>query len=903
VPTFKQRRKATKPAENSTGEKSPVQKPRAATSVAPDVSGLPLFLSSAGVPAIVDNVLQSTGEPLDDQTRIAMGARLGHDFSKVRVHTDGTAAQSAESVSADAYTVGSHVVFGPGKFEPGTAQGRRLIAHELTHVTQQARPGSHRTLHRQPKKKEEAAPKKFYQYVIDELAKQQADHARQRKEKKYEFEVYKEMNYEGFKALLPLAEAVDQERTKDIPKLVDAFIKADVGPPFRAMSRELLIELAVRLVMLGLDAESVKLRENYSHGERSDSWTKSDVGLEGRNLAILTGILERTEATADYTTNEATKASMVRYMKVLVPLRDDMLAMSDFDREHIQGKPRYASLLELLRRVVAAMSGALQALTDRAVSELGSGDAAKGKASLLLIRELIEGEILPVLDTKVNKRTIADERVVLAAADVKEGKGTIGDAFDKTRKVKVETYSPKQKTVRNLEASVRDVFSRREQQVALLARIYGQTDVLRADRPGEKEQIDDAKRNAAVLKDVIAAGGTMRLDNDDDWRDFVIKKYRALTTGAGAVDKATALTAVMKLLYDYLELFTIHARFTNIYDQGDFKDAYFNKPFPRTLSGQLIHDCGVYAMRVAYILSLVRDELSLSFRYIRLPAHVGLVITGKDLPLYIAHNNHFSERSVKELDDLRAGWKAMAPTFAAEHKDTPIDEEQFVGELASARFISGSLATPFRFSEVPGSAKTAIGTQKALWKDYQEKVSKDVLGPGTKPKKGEDPFQTRYLGITQRYLEAHNFYTVPFWNEQAPAAWTELVTALEKAGTELTGKALGELVQVYLAQLAAGEKAVNAARKRINESEASIGTELRADPKLRAKDTRLSRENAITLTPGWQTTLSDYRKVVEALLADATARPADKFAVAPTLTILNPPFIPVKEKGLRKADL
>jgi hypothetical protein len=63
---------------------------------------------------------------------------LGHDFSAVRVHTDETAAASAAAVSAQAYTVGSNVVFGANRYRPGSAEGRRLLAHELTQVRQQA---------------------------------------------------------------------------------------------------------------------------------------------------------------------------------------------------------------------------------------------------------------------------------------------------------------------------------------------------------------------------------------------------------------------------------------------------------------------------------------------------------------------------------------------------------------------------------------------------------------------------------------------------------------------------------------------------------------------------------------------------------------------------------------------
>jgi hypothetical protein len=68
-----------------------------------------------------------------------MESRFGYDFSNVRVHTDATAAESAQAVNSLAYTVGRDVVFGAGQFAPGTGAGRQLIAHELTHVVQQRR--------------------------------------------------------------------------------------------------------------------------------------------------------------------------------------------------------------------------------------------------------------------------------------------------------------------------------------------------------------------------------------------------------------------------------------------------------------------------------------------------------------------------------------------------------------------------------------------------------------------------------------------------------------------------------------------------------------------------------------------------------------------------------------------
>ncbi|MGB7923296.1 MAG: DUF4157 domain-containing protein [Pyrinomonadaceae bacterium] len=147
-------------------------------------------LDTSGVPETVHEVLRSPGQPLDAATRSFMEPRFGHDLSRVpaytgggriggnlaigkaddpaeqqaeraasmvaqqpassldapragydlsrvRVHTSGRAAESAQSLGALAYTVGEHVVFGAGQYAPGTTGGAKLLAHELTHVVQQ----------------------------------------------------------------------------------------------------------------------------------------------------------------------------------------------------------------------------------------------------------------------------------------------------------------------------------------------------------------------------------------------------------------------------------------------------------------------------------------------------------------------------------------------------------------------------------------------------------------------------------------------------------------------------------------------------------------------------------------------------------------------------------------------
>ncbi len=92
-------------------------------------------------PSIVGDALRGPGQPLAPGVQALMGARFGHDFGHVRVHTGGLAAASARAIDARAYTVGRNVVFGAGQYAPQTPAGARLLAHELTHVVQQAPAG------------------------------------------------------------------------------------------------------------------------------------------------------------------------------------------------------------------------------------------------------------------------------------------------------------------------------------------------------------------------------------------------------------------------------------------------------------------------------------------------------------------------------------------------------------------------------------------------------------------------------------------------------------------------------------------------------------------------------------------------------------------------------------------
>ena len=99
-------------------------------------------IATGDAPPIVHDVVASPGAPLDASIRSSMEPAFGLDLSAVRVHVGEEPARSARAVGALAYTVGEHVVFGDGRWQPGNPDGRRLLAHELTHVVQQASHGA-----------------------------------------------------------------------------------------------------------------------------------------------------------------------------------------------------------------------------------------------------------------------------------------------------------------------------------------------------------------------------------------------------------------------------------------------------------------------------------------------------------------------------------------------------------------------------------------------------------------------------------------------------------------------------------------------------------------------------------------------------------------------------------------
>ena len=92
---------------------------------------------STGAPESVRNVVASPGTSMDESVQREMESKMGGEFSDVQLHTGPKAAAAADSINARAFTVGNHIAFNRGEYNPDSQEGKKVLAHELTHVRQQ----------------------------------------------------------------------------------------------------------------------------------------------------------------------------------------------------------------------------------------------------------------------------------------------------------------------------------------------------------------------------------------------------------------------------------------------------------------------------------------------------------------------------------------------------------------------------------------------------------------------------------------------------------------------------------------------------------------------------------------------------------------------------------------------
>ena len=758
---------------------------------------------------------------------------------------------------------GPHLFFAAGRWPPGQPDTLPLLAHELAHVAQHAE-GAPLALRCKP----DPAPAQatvWYQEIVDRvaLARQRMDAERQRGGL-----VFPPPYFDLELAILTLCQAVDAgDADASRTALTTLLGRGSLWVHLQILSRPLLTELSARMFELGLETEAAQLRAAYAEQSREGPY-RDDIYAARRRLDYLRRLVAGTAQDTDATTPAGVRAGMRRFARVFTVVRTQYLAI---DWEAVARERQYGSPPMVLRPRMAASEVAhavraqmtawhdhwsrfVQAAMDAARADLETAAPTGSGATLLTaLREALVGELREVLfpsDAALHISFFVYHPVTTTIYTLPL-LGPLPIALETgaaAPSVPVTTYDPAQEWARELRTTIAGSWRTRRDQVHMLGRLHG---VLGALQPDEDfvqtmANAEEAQANAASVR--AAAGGRLRLDNDDDWRAFLLRRFNDLTTppdGSAGISDGAALEQIVDLLFDTLKAFTVHARFTNLYDIG--RTPYFNRPFPRTLTGQVVQDCGVYALRAAYMLSLVRQALGLRFFFVRLPAHVSLVISGQSgstLPTFVLENNHYEVWQPDWLDAQRQNWEQFQDPATQTAPAGAGDDEQFIAELAAASFMSGPIDMPARVSEVPRPTTSLQAEQRQLWAYYQGRQMDSVFGPASQRRDSPDHlFHQRYLGLTESMREIHNEAVLPFWNETAPAAWQAFDTGLrgpDGTRTELTAATLRPLFEAYRTAFDTALAPLNRRMQARQAEQRRISERLRADPQLAGRNVRLT---------------------------------------------------------------
>jgi hypothetical protein len=724
------------------------------------------------------------GMPLDEATRAEMERRFDFDFSQVRVHERDPAARR---MGSRAYATGSHIAFAEGEYAPATQGGRQLLAHELAHVVQAQRG--------QPvglASKTAPPPRSFYQEVIDQYNSSWGKHEL------------------AIKPVLEFCQAVEAERSNDIGKLLDALDKTDVYilPPDFPLSST-TAELLTRLMLMGLPREASRFRTWYvalpgvkTLGQQTArryyddeiwfwrevyirllervDWADGNASL--RVLDAMSGFFTQVERERNGLDKKAIEADVKRLKQ-----SEQSTLSAGFGMEsspNVSIARYYHQLGSLMKDLFVAMQTPFQAALERAAEDLA---AKKGSQSL----DNVEKRLTSIFDKLALPAdlSVAEINNWVWVTD-KSKKETLrqidfflDEAKARKRSVKLESYDV---TTEGLyvgpskELDYRRIITIRRAQVNALKRIFG------LEKDAQGKQTPDAKENEAAQAAV--GGDGLQLHNDEDWRKFLKAKYEAhLATSKSAEE---SLDAVIDLIKTYMQAFTTHSPL-NI---DDFGDDLLRVQFPRALTGQLVHDCGVYALRITYLLSLMRDlpSLKLQLRYVQLPVHIGLIITSSiaDLPAYLVHNDTFSKYPATDIAILRKKWDsidAQGNPRVSPAAHTKANDDQFYGELAADAFVPLT-DMPMIVSDVPAlGGKSEKADKDVLWRNYRKLVQSKLFGKASEdPKSPHYQFHLRYLKLLEMIKAHHNKFLVPFWDDLAHPAWGRARPGLEQANTALT---------------------------------------------------------------------------------------------------------------------
>lgn len=307
---------------------------------------------------------------------------------------------------------------------------------------------------------------------------------------------------------------------------------------------------------------------------------------------------------------------------------------------------------------------------------------------------------------------------------------------------------------------------------------------------GLRLELENARRQK-ILKSVPEK--SRRLETDDDWIEYIVAVFKH--DASEKIKKDDIWKNVLNDLSAYFFSFTGSTKF-NLRDTG-FSYLEIGSKLPRAITGQLLHDCGVYAVRLSYILLQAghridagkRDDdekLALKIEFIVLPAHVGLIVKGKGLSSLVTQNGKLTTFSKEEVEKFEERWKNFDENGVK--RKTPektINQTQFWAEIAAPFYISG-VNLPYFIIKIPAAVPNFQVTKRRIWDTYKLVVCAPDRNRGKKcgqlfnPKYPEQ-FVLNYLNITEQEVKLINQQFTPIWNIDWFKAWHESKNELNAA--------------------------------------------------------------------------------------------------------------------------
>lgn len=724
------------------------------------------------------NPLRSTpplsgGQPLAEPVRRSLGEDLGVPLPEITVHNDARAHEMAAAMRARAMTIGRHIVFGQGEFNVAE-RAHRVLMHEAVHVLQhEGRTPASRLLHRSgipplaladPDARATTNAQLTALLRALEMATEWAVPASILDVIDVEATDYR-LDSTLETALLANATRFGRDPAIRVRDVIIALKQASsveivIGPS--NIPKEMAIRQDEQRVARGTLVDPVEI------GNQIGTPT---VGPGGTDAAIRK--LQQMVTGVVFLAHESE-----RQLKRLEPGDGKGLAVSEL-REALE---RHVSI----KRAMIANRVAVHDLTLSAYVALEQMFAVEQQRlatrdrqaaidriaeQLTLLRRLNETRIFALEPTPGFVRVGSWMVQATITERLGDYQAVHRDFFGARTTAVVDYYgqADPHQIVNDKSLSFDQLLDVRADQAALLSRLHGVTP------SGPNGAAGGTAGPQSTSPEAIVARATgLKLHSEADWRQFVGELYLKLRQEG---DKpGDALSYVSTLLTSYLSAFAMSSPF-NILDKDP---TYLGRPFPRALSGQMIHDCGVFALKVAYILSLLTQvpelqALGLRLEYIVLPGHISVALHGEGLPLFVFNNNQVKiypaeQWSALLADDVEAGRKKMS-------------RDEAIGTLAAQSFIPG-VEMPYRHAPLE---KKLTGDRAMDAKAATQALARrgDVF-PADDP--ASQTSMLEYLKLSEEDTRKLQKEVTPMVNKEVEKLWTEVqgdlsarFTAMQKA--------------------------------------------------------------------------------------------------------------------------